>query len=76
MKLSSSNGTQMTIYELEQSLKLLQNSFKRIQEINDGSYTNLNPAIQFDFCTCPQLSNLIDQIEMITKKISKVIYQG
>ena len=76
MRLSSSNGTQLTIEELDKAWNLLHGCYLRIQEINDGSYNSrLNDAIQFDYCTCPELSHSVNNLEMIIKKISDVVYQ-
>lgn len=75
MKLSSSDGTMSTIEDLSKAWSLLHSCYLRIQEINDGSYNHLNPPIQFDYVTCPELSNWTDKINDIAKKIDKVVYQ-
>lgn len=74
MKLSSSNGTLITIEDMRKAWSLLHDCYLRIQEINDGSY-NQNPPIQFDYVTCPELSNWTDNLNDIMKKIDKVVYQ-
>ena len=77
MILSSTDGTRKTIEELSQAWSLLHQCYLRIQEINDGSYNSrLHPPIQFDYVTCPELSNWTDKINDIVKKIDKLVYQG
>lgn len=34
-----------------------------------------NEESQFDFCTSDKLSNLFDSIEIIVKRLDKIIYQ-
>lgn len=75
VKLQSENGTQKTIDDLEQVKQLLGNAFERIIEINKGSYKREQDSIQFDYCTCPALSNLVCDIEAMLKKIDKVVFQ-
>lgn len=76
MKLSSNNGTQLTIEELEKTRKTLGDIYERIIEINNGTYTHTFPEpIQFDYVSCPQLSNLVDSINDIMGKITKKVYQ-
>lgn len=75
MKLSSSNGTSFTISQLKQCNELLSDCFERINEINNGTFKKSENAVQFDYCTCPELSNEVDKINMIMKKITKVVYQ-
>ena len=41
MKLSSSNGTQLTIEELTKACELLNRARTRIKEINKGKYNDL-----------------------------------
>lgn len=74
MILSSSNGTRITIDDLEKAWHILHEVYLRIQEINEGSYSGV-PSIQFDYCTCPVLANWTDSIVDIADKISKVVYQ-
>lgn len=74
MILSSSNGTQMTIDDLEKAWHILHEVYLRIQEINEGSYSK-DPSIQFDYCTCPELANWTDNIIDIANKINNVVYQ-
>jgi hypothetical protein len=74
MKLSSTDGTQKTIEDLNKAWSLLHSCYLRIQEINDGTYNSrLNPPIQFDCTTCTELSNWMDKINDITKKINEIV---
>lgn len=75
MKLSSSDGTNLTIEQLKEIRETLGNVFERIIEINNGTYKRDVEPIQFDYCTCPQLSNEIDSINEIMKRITKFVYQ-
>lgn len=75
MRLSATDGTQKTIEDLRKAKNILQECYLRIQEINNGNYSIKNPPIQFDYCTCPELSNCVDNINDITQKIEKVVYQ-
>ena len=68
MKLNSSDGTNLTIEELRKTRDILGRVFERIIEIN-------NSGIQFDYCGCPQLSNEVDNINEIMKRITKIVYQ-
>lgn len=68
MSLSSSDGTNLTIEELEKTLYLLKKCQKRIREIKAGTYSNL-PPIPFDGTTCPKLTTLTHEILTISKKL-------
>ena len=68
MKLSSSNGTQLTVEQLKETRDILGRVFERIIEIN-------NSGTQFDYCTSSQLSNSVDSINEIMSRITKVVYQ-
>jgi len=76
MKLNATDGTQKTIEDLKRAWSILQSCYLRIQEINDGDYKFQQLPIQFDYCTCPELVNWTNNINDITKKINKVVYQG
>ena len=68
MSLSSSDGTNLTIEELEKTLYLFKKCQKRIREIKAGTYSNL-PPIPFDGTTCPKLTTLTHEILTISKKL-------
>ncbi len=74
MILSSSDGTKITIEEMEKSWRILHECYLKISEINEGTYSNKEP-IQFDYCTCPELANWTDSLKEIIGKIEKVVYQ-
>ena len=68
MKLSSSDGTNLTVEQLKETRDILGRVFERIIEIN-------NSGTQFDYCTSPQLANEVERINEIMSRITKIVYQ-
>lgn len=75
MRLSSSDGTMLTIEQLSEVSGKLGDVLERITEINNGTYKKDQEAIQFDFVTCPNLSNEVDKISGLIDRIKSVVYQ-
>lgn len=66
MKLSSSNGTQLTIEELTKVCELLNRARTRINEINKGKYNGSDPLL-FTYATCQELKECMENIKIETK---------
>lgn len=46
--LSGSDGTRLTVEQINQAADLLKYSLQRLKEINDGTYMPMQPPIVFD----------------------------
>lgn len=68
MQLSSSNGTAMAVEYLQKSSEMLRRAFEIIVDVNEG-------GTQFDFVSCPRLSDEVDKVVNISKHIDKIVYQ-
>ena len=67
MKLSSSDGTQLTVDELREAYLLLSMCCLRIEEIN--------PPVVFHAGSCPELAELSNQISEISEKLDNLIHK-
>lgn len=68
MKLSSSNGTQLTIEELTKACELLNRARTRIKEINKGKY-NGSDSLRFTYATCQELEECMKNIKIETRNL-------
>ena len=68
MKLSSSNGTQLTIEELTKACELLNRARTRIKEINKGKYNGPDPLL-FTYATCQELKECVENIKIETRNL-------
>jgi hypothetical protein len=75
MKLSSSDGSMIVIDKLTKARELIGEAFETIYEINNGTYRNGQEPKQFDFVSCPILSDKTDSLMDIIKKLDKYVYQ-
>lgn len=75
MKLSSSDGTQLTVDELREAYSLLSRCCLRIEEINSGNYKPGNPPVVFHAGACPELAKLSKQISEISEKLDNLIHK-
>ena len=75
MKLSSSDGTQLTVDELREAYSLLSRCCLRIEEINSGNYKPGNPPVVFHAGSCPELAELSKQISEISEKLDNLIHK-
>lgn len=75
MKLSSSDGTQLTVDELREAYSLLSRCCLRIEEINSGNYKPGNPPVVFHAGACPELAKLSKQISEISEKLENLIHK-
>jgi hypothetical protein len=75
MNLKYSGGARLTIEQMEKARELLGDCFERIIEINNGIYSKMDDAVQFDYVSSPELANLTDSLTDIIKKINKIVYQ-
>lgn len=72
MKLSSSNGTQLTIEELTKACELLNRARTRIKEINKGKYNGSDPLL-FTYATCQELKECMENIKIETRNLDKFV---
>lgn len=63
IKLSSSDGTMMSVSDLNQAVTLIMRTMCRIEEINNGSYRNSSKKIKFNTQTSPELSEMIQRLK-------------
>lgn len=72
MKLSSSNGTQLTIEELTKAYELLNRARTRIKEINKEKY-NGSDSLLFTYTTCQELKECMENIKIETRNLDKFV---
>lgn len=72
MKLSSSNGTNKTLEELEKIEETLLCIKERIPEINHGTYNN-SEAVEFNYQTCPDLRKIMEEIRKTLQVIDDIL---
>ena len=75
MKLSSSDGTQLTVDELREAYLLLSMCCLRIEEINSENYKLGNPPVVFHAGSCPELAELSNQISELSEKLDNLIHK-
>lgn len=59
VKLSCSDGTHLTISDIQRATRLLIGALLRLTEINDGTYKRDQSPIHFDADTSPELLDAV-----------------
>lgn len=59
----------------EEAIKKLEEAKKLLREAEFIIITENTRGKQFDYCTSSKLSNRIDEVLSISKKIDKLVYQ-
>ena len=62
IKLSSSDGTGITVEEIINAAKLLRRAYDRMNEINYGTYKGEQAAFEFNAVTCPEFRDAMFEV--------------
>lgn len=74
IKLSSSDGTYLTVSGIKQATGLLRNALQRLEEINDGTYKSDQKPIRFDKDTSPDLLGAVLDAQESVNKLVDFLY--
>lgn len=62
VRLSSSDGTRITVEEVINAAKFLRRAYDRMNEINYGTYKEEQAAFEFNARTCPEFRDAMFEV--------------